>query len=97
MPVMPVVDGYSEYFVIRDQKTGRPLKDFPYTLSVHGAEVGGKTDERGRTQYGWTSQSEEIVLTPHPEQFNRLILDGCYWDTAAPLPLDFPEDKQEDI
>ena len=91
MPVMPLAEGYSEYFIIQDQETGKPLKDFPYTLSVHGVDVNGKTDARGCTQYGWTAQSEDIVLTPYPEQFERMILDAKYWDEAEPLKLDFAE------
>ncbi|TBN93431.1 type VI secretion system tip protein VgrG [Salmonella enterica subsp. salamae serovar 13,22:z:-] len=96
LPVMPLVEGYSEYFVLQDQDTGQPLKNFPYTLNVNGIDVSGKTNERGHTQYAWTRQSEQIELTPHPEQFNRMILDARYWDESEPLQLDFAEELNMD-
>ncbi len=96
MPVMPLAEGYSEYFVLQDQDTGQPLKNFPYTLNANGIDVSGKTNEYGRTQYGWTRQSEQIELTPHPEQFNRMILDARYWDESEPLQLDFSEELNMD-
>ena len=96
MPVMPLAEGYSEYFVLQDQDTGQPLKNFPYTLNANGIDVSGKTNERGHTQYAWTRQSEQIELTPHPEQFNRVILDARYWDESEPLQLDFAEELNMD-
>ena len=96
MPVMPLAEGYSEYFILQDQDTGQPLKNFPYTLNVNGIDVNGKTNEYGHTQYGWTRQSEQIKLTPHPEQFNRMILDAKYWDEDEPLQLDFAEELNMD-
>ena len=96
LPMMPLADGYSEYFVLRDQKTGKPLKDFPYSLSVGGAMHHGTTDDRGHTRRGWSRQSEEIEVTPHPDQFRREWLTACYWDAATTLPLDFSTPEHED-
>ncbi|WP_272687114.1 type VI secretion system Vgr family protein [Providencia sp. PROV149] len=31
-PMMPLVEGFSEFFILKDQKTGQPLKNVPYTL-----------------------------------------------------------------
>ncbi len=45
-----------------------------------------------RSVPGWRCwESEQIKLTPHPEQFNRMILDAKYWDKDEPLQLDFAE------
>ncbi|WP_114195739.1 type VI secretion system Vgr family protein [Edaphovirga cremea] len=96
MPVVPLADGYSEFFIIRDQQTGEPLKAFPYTLSVSGSTISGKTSNKGQTQRGWSRQSEEIELIPHPEQFHRELFSASYWDNTASLPLDFSDtDKEE--
>lgn len=89
MPVMPLTEGYSEFFIIRDHKTGKPLKNFPYSLSVNGLTLTGKTDDKGQTQRGWTRQSEDIELTLHPEQFNRELINACYWDEDSAVDLDF--------
>lgn len=72
------------------------MKNFPYTLNANGIDVNGKTNEYGRTQYGWTRQSEQIKLTLHHEQFNRMILDAKDWDEDEPLQLDFAEELNMD-
>ncbi|MDI7559156.1 hypothetical protein QMW84_20955 [Cronobacter sakazakii] len=73
MLVMPIADGYSEFFIVRDQATNEPLAGFPYTLTFSGGTLRGETDANGETQRAWSKQSEEIALTPHPEHFRRNI------------------------
>ena len=96
MPVMPLADGYSEYFILRDQKTGAPLKNFPYSLSYGGRTFHDKTGDDGRTQRGWSIQSEELELTPHPERYQRQLLHASYWDAGGKLALDFPDNDREE-
>ncbi|QBX83323.1 type VI secretion system Vgr family protein [Citrobacter tructae] len=96
MPVMPIAEGYSEFFTLRDQKTNEPLAGFPYTLSFSGTTLSGKTSDNGQTQRAWTHQSEKIELTPHPEQFRRELFCGSYWDASTSLPLDFSDNDKEE-
>jgi len=96
MPVMPIAEGYSEFFTLRDQKSDKPLADFPYTLSFSGTTLSGKTSNKGKTQRAWSQQSEEIALILHPEQFRRALFNARYWDTSASLPLDFSDSDKED-
>ena len=96
LPAMPVVDGYSEFFTVRDQRTDKPLADFPYTLSFAGTTVSGKTRHNGQTQRVWSRQSEKIELTPHPEQFRRELFSASYWDASTSLSLDFSDNDQEE-
>ncbi|PKE28528.1 type VI secretion system tip protein VgrG [Rahnella sp. AA] len=95
MPNMPFVEGYSEYFILQDQKTGEPLAGLPYTLSIDGREFEGVTDKNGYTQYAHTPESKNIEVNPHPELFNRMILNASYWDDATPLKLDFDKPTEE--
>ncbi|EOE6854746.1 type VI secretion system Vgr family protein [Cronobacter sakazakii] len=96
MPVMPIADGYSEFFIVRDQTTNKPLAGFPYTLTFSGGTLRGETDANGETLRAWSKQSEEIALTPHPEQFRRECFSASYWDSRTSLSLDFSDyDKEE--
>ncbi|WP_347254096.1 type VI secretion system tip protein VgrG [Leminorella grimontii] len=88
-PNVPNVDGFSEYFTLNDQKTRRPLSNFPYTLSWSGQDISGHTDESGNTQAIYTSSSETISVQPHPERVDRMLIDAAYWDDDTPLTLDF--------
>ena len=95
LPVMPLTEGFREYFIIHDQKTGKPLENFPYTLNVNGNELSGKTNTQGCTQCGWTRQSENIELIPHTEQFNRVLINARYWDEKSSVDLDFSRTNME--
>nr|WP_234008524.1 hypothetical protein [Cronobacter sakazakii] len=83
MPVMPIADGYSEFFIVRDQVTNKPLAGFPYTLTFSGGTLRGETDANGETLRAWSKQSEEIALTPHPEHFRRECFSASYWDSRT--------------
>ncbi|KAB8306080.1 hypothetical protein EH227_22585 [Rouxiella chamberiensis] len=96
MPNMPLVEGYSEFFILRDQETGAPLTGLPYTLTIAGEAFDGITDEHGHTRYAWTSQSDEIEVIPHPEQFMREIVNARYWDEDNAVKLDFSHTDKED-
>ncbi|ELY3999838.1 type VI secretion system tip protein VgrG [Cronobacter dublinensis] len=96
MPVMPIADGYSEFFIVRDQATDKPLAGFPYTLTFSGVTLCGKTDDSGHTQRAWSGQSEAISLTPHTDQFRRALLHASYWDSRASLSLDFSDYTKEE-
>ncbi|MBD2805022.1 type VI secretion system tip protein VgrG [Xenorhabdus sp. ZM] len=96
MPHMPLVEGYSQYFVIQDQKTGKELKHFPYTLYVNDQKIEGVTNEKGHTQRAYTTESESIELVTHSELFNREHFQASYWDIDAPLKLDFSKTEKKE-
>ncbi|OTP80966.1 hypothetical protein B5S40_13925, partial [Gilliamella apicola] len=58
---LPYVNGYSEFFILTDHETGKPLPFHPYQIEINGQIVSGITDAKGHTRRIFTENPETIV------------------------------------
>ena len=67
LPTMP--HSFSEYFIVRNQDTNKPMAFYPYQIKRQSGElVQGETDEKGHTKEIAGMQSEKITFMAEEAQ-----------------------------
>lgn len=64
---------FSEYFIVRNQDTNKPMAFYPYQIKRQSGElVQGVTDEKGRTKEIASMQSEKITFMAEEAQYEEV-------------------------
>ena len=90
-----------EFFVLKDEKTGKPLKNWPYEVkTADGTRYTAATDMEGNTQRIITMNAENVVVEALPDDSAKTIFQASYWNsggTSDPLMLDFANNPEKHI
>jgi uncharacterized Zn-binding protein involved in type VI secretion len=62
-------EGYDQYFVLSDEKTGHPLPDRHYRITFKGRTIEGKTDAYGKTGKVTADDPAEVEIEVMPEGY----------------------------
>ena len=95
-PSLPIIDGYSQFFVIQDLN-GKPRPNLPYTLQFQNQHLSGITDTQGRTRTVYSQQPETLTADCQGAPLDAETLTARYWDEQRTETLDFtpPDEPRE--
>jgi uncharacterized Zn-binding protein involved in type VI secretion len=62
-------EGYDQHFVLTDEKTGAPVSDRYYRMTIKGKIIEGKSDAAGRTQKVAADDPSEVMIEIMPEGY----------------------------
>ncbi|WP_334324923.1 DUF2345 domain-containing protein, partial [Gilliamella apicola] len=85
---LPYVNGCSEFFILTDHETGKPLPFHPYQIEINGQIVSGITDAKGHTRRIFTENPETIVGKAL-EKKSQNTFEARHIATGKRVKLDF--------